>query len=66
LGSIDGEVQEVFDLVSDPECRVSLAAAAAAESWQIAWARLLADAGGSFPDYRERSRTTDALGRKPG
>ena len=63
LGSIDGEMQEVFDLTSDPGCTAMLDESEARDRWKGAWERLLSDAGGQFPDYRT-SRTTDALGRK--
>jgi len=63
LGDIDGELQEVFDLVSDPDCRSPLRPEKAARLWQGAWQRLREDAGGEFPDYRGES-STDALGRR--
>ena len=62
LGDIDGNMQEVFDLESDPDCRAPLPAEEAASLWQRAWQRLRDDAGGDFPDYRDQS-TTDALER---
>ena len=63
LGSIDGHVQEAFDLTSDPGCRAMLDERQAHDRWKGAWQRLVADAGGEFPDYHT-SKTTDALGRK--
>lgn len=62
LGNIDGDMQEVFDLTSDPNCMVILEESEARNRWKGAWECLLSDAGGQFPDYRT-SRTTDALGR---
>lgn len=63
LGSIDGKMQEVFDLKSDPKCLCVLGEGESCQRWKGAWERLLLDAGGCFPDYRTRSMT-DALGRK--
>lgn len=63
LGDIDGHLQEVFDLKSDPECRSPLERKDAEHRWKRAWRRLLADAGGDFPDNRV-SQKTDALGRR--
>ena len=62
LGNIDGNMQEVFDLTSDPDCMVPLKGSEAEKRWKGAWERLLSDAGGKFPDYRG-SKRTDALGR---
>jgi len=62
LGDIDGRVQEVFDLQSDPDCLSPLSQEQAASLWERAWKRLLDDAGGEFPDYRNEANT-DALGR---
>jgi hypothetical protein len=38
---------------------------AAQDRSALAWKRLLGDAGGSFPDYRDRKQT-DAIGRETG
>ncbi len=62
LGNIDGTMQEVFDIKSDPDCMRMLNKDAARQRWKGAWERLLLDAGGCFPDYRTK-RITDALGR---
>ena len=62
LGDIDGEVQELFDLDADPDCREPLPEQEARARWAPAWRRLLDDAGGVFPDYRGGAHT-DALGR---
>ena len=64
LMDIDGRPQEVFDLSLDPACRGPLDVASSGERFSLAWERLLRDAGGEFPDYRERERT-DAIGQKP-
>jgi len=63
LGNIDGKIQEVFDLKSDPNCMVILGKNDARQRWKNAWEYLLRDAGGHFPNYRIK-RMTDALGRK--
>ena len=63
LGDIDGHLQEVFDVKDDPECRSPLEQKDAEPRWERAWRRLLADAGGEFPDYRGAQKT-DALGRR--
>ena len=64
LGNIDGKVQEVFDLDSDPGCRTPLSEAQARRRWAVAWRSLVSDAGGSFPDYRAKDKT-DAIGQRP-
>lgn len=63
LGEIGGQLQEVFDVKSDPECRSPLVRRDAERHWERAWKRLLNDAGGDFPDY-SASQKTDALGRR--
>ena len=62
LTNIDGELQELFDLEADPQCQRDIAGRADPSLFRRAWDRLLADAGGSFPDYR-RVQQTDAVGR---
>ncbi len=62
LANIDREMGEVFDLGSDPTCTKDLGEAADRGLFSRAWRRLLEDAGGRFPDYRERKQT-DAIGR---
>jgi len=63
LTDVDGELQEMFDLESDPECMDDVAELMGSSHFPPAWDRLLRDAGGSFPDYRGR-RETDAIGQK--
>jgi arylsulfatase A-like enzyme len=63
LTDIDGVPAEHFDLEADPGCTRSTGEGTESEGFSLAWERLLADAGGSFPDYRE-SRRTDAIGRR--
>jgi len=64
LTDIDATRQEAYDLRADPLCMNPLAGAAASERHQRAWSRLLDDARGTFPDYREHRRT-DAVGQTP-
>ena len=61
LTNVDGIPQEIFDLESDPHCIRDIKDTADQSRFKVAWERLLADAGGSFPDYRG-SRETDAIG----
>lgn len=65
LTDIDGQLQEVFDLTSDPKCLCDIKDYVDAEVFGRAWERLLQDAGGSFPDYREQKQT-DAIGQSTG
>ena len=65
LTDIDGQPQDVFDLKTDPLCQEPLDVSSAQERFAAAWKRLLADAGGDFPDYRDHKQT-DALGREAG
>ena len=64
MGDIHGNPQELFDLRSDPGCQSNVLGAEGDERWKAAWERLLADAGGEIPDYRD-ARRTDAIGQKP-
>jgi arylsulfatase A-like enzyme len=61
ITDVDGEAWEAFDLVGDPKCR-SGDWEAGRDDVRLAWERLLVDAGGELPDYRERPKT-DAIGR---
>ena len=63
LTDVDGELHEMFDLGSDPECMDDVADTRGASHFAQAWDRLLGDAGGSFPDYRGH-RETDAIGQE--
>lgn len=63
--SIEGEVLDAFDLAADPDCRANIADSLPAAVRDQAWRRLLADAGGTLPDYREHLQT-DAIGQRPG
>jgi len=63
LGSVTGEPREVFDLESDPDCMTSILENGGRERWKKAWERLLADAGGTIPDYDIKGKT-DAVGHK--
>ena len=56
---LDGENRHVFDLRVDPECQQNIAdqSDAAHRAFRLAWDRILADAGGELPDYRQRPRT---------
>ena len=62
---IDGEDRRMFDLSVDPECQHNIVDPTEAEKamFQIAWERILSDAGGSLPDYRD-VRRTEADGQK--
>lgn len=60
LADIDGRRKEVFDLEHDPLCSNDLSADDEGR-FELAWRRLLQDAGGAFPDYRTTKRT-DAIG----
>ena len=62
IGDIDGNLLEIFDLNTDPDCMKPLGESEAEGRWKLAWDRLLSDAGGEFPDYRGLPKT-DALGR---
>ena len=64
LTNTDGEQREAFDLATDPACQHPLHDAQSTAALEKAWERLCEDAGGEFPDYRDRSRT-DAIGQKP-
>lgn len=65
LGDVWGRPQEVFDLEADPACMKDILAGDGADGprWRTAWQRLLADAGGKFPEYRINAKT-DAVGQK--
>jgi arylsulfatase A-like enzyme len=62
LTDVDGQPQDIFDLESDPACTRNIADEVDDSWFQRAWARLLYDAGGEFPDYRGLPQT-DAIGR---
>jgi len=62
--NVDGQVLEAFDLAADPHCRHDLGTSLPADVRDLAWHRILDDAGGELPDYREKRRT-DAIGQKP-
>ncbi len=64
LGDVNGAAQEVYDLQAGPQTLGEVQAEDAQTRWAQAWKKLLADAGGKFPDYREKKRT-DAIGQKP-
>jgi len=65
LMDIDGVLREVFDLKTDPDCQTPLPEGQIRDHLAAtAWERLLHDAGGAFPDYREH-RQTDAIGQRP-
>lgn len=53
IGDVSGAPQEIFDLETDPECRVSILRDDGGGRWKKAWERLLHDADGELPDYRE-------------
>ena len=63
LGDIDGGLRECFDPAQDPACARPLDGVGASRRWERAWQRLLEDAGGAFPDYRDHEKS-DALGRR--
>ena len=62
LTDVDARPQEAFDLEADPTCQRNIMAKAG-ERFDLAWERLLYDAGGEFPDYRSK-RQTDAIGQR--
>ena len=62
LGDVDGTAQEIFDLAADPYCQIDVLGSEGVR-WEMAWERLLRDARGAFPDYRQM-RQTDAIGQK--
>ena len=64
LGDVNGVPQAVFDLAFDPDCRENILERDGNHRWQRAWERLLHDADGKFPDYREMKQT-DAIGQRP-
>jgi len=61
ITNVDGVSWESFDLASDPGCQEPGWEAGEVDR-KLAWERLVADAGGSLPDYRGRPKT-DAIGR---
>jgi len=63
LTGIDGEPQDLFDRAADPLCRKSIDVTRDDPRFQRAWQRILADAGGDLPDYRDVDQT-DNLGFK--
>jgi arylsulfatase A-like enzyme len=64
MGDIDGNPRELFDLESDPDCQVNIREKDGEKRWKQAWDRLIYDAQGDMPDYRNMNRT-DAIGQKP-
>ena len=56
LTNIRGEVSDTFDLESDPDCQTILPEEEAKRRFPLAWDRLLADAGGEFPDCSQKVR----------
>ena len=62
---LDGEQRHIFDLRTDPDCQHDIAdqTDAARAAFALAWERILADAGGALPDYRDHQRT-EADGQK--
>ena len=52
LTDIDGQPLEAFDLATDPECRCDIAAGIDRSVFDRAWKRILDDANGELPDYR--------------
>ena len=65
MGDIDGRLEQAFDLDDDPGCMNNIADGLDPRHWRRAWERLLHDAGGALPDYRDKRRT-DAIGQKGG
>ena len=63
LGNIDGAVEQLFDLEADPGCTTDISSVDDGARWQTAWERILEDADGELPDYRDMD-LTDALGRR--
>jgi arylsulfatase A-like enzyme len=62
---LDGERRHVFDLKNDADCQRDIAdqTDVARAYFARAWGRILADAGGALPDYRNR-RHTEADGQQ--
>jgi arylsulfatase A-like enzyme len=62
---LDGEQRHVFDLYTDPDCQHDIAdqTDSARTAFTLAWKRIMADAGGTLPDYRDR-RQTEADGQR--
>lgn len=62
---LDGQNRHIFDLHTDPDCQHNIAGQtdAAQAAFDRAWQRILADAGGSLPDYRQQHHT-EADGQK--
>jgi arylsulfatase A-like enzyme len=62
---LDGERRHVFDLHADPNCQHDIAdqTEAVRAAFALAWERILADAGGTLPDYRDKQHT-EADGQK--
>jgi len=60
--TIDGEALGVFDLTRAPGCMDNIVDRSP-DVVRMAWERVLADAGGALPDYRDAPRRTDAIGR---
>ena len=58
----------MFDLRSDPDCRINAAESLAPVHLGRVRERLMSDAGGEFPRYRGDKKSvkwTDAIGEKP-
>jgi len=64
LANTDGQLEQAFDLDADPRCMHDIKDSFDPRYWKRAWERLLSDAGGDFPDYRQRE-STDAIGQHP-
>lgn len=62
LTNIDGQLQELFHLESDPNCKCDIKDKVDSAIFARTWQHLLQDADGSFPDYRKQKRT-DAIGQ---
>ena len=61
LFDLDGQARSVFDLEDDPFCQQPVEDVGP-DILGSAWSRVMADAGGALPDYRNKP-TTDAVGR---
>ena len=60
---VDGKDRHLFQVIEDPGLQNDLGASPG-PVWEKIWQRILADAGGELPDYRDL-KATDAIGQRP-
>ncbi len=60
---LNKELGEAFDVKQDPACQHNIADSLEPAIFEQAWERIMADAGGEMPVYKD-GRRTDAIGQK--